>query len=956
MDLRRWPDADSLLDDLLALPPDERSAALDGRTSNRPELRQALAAILAEAEASDVFLDPRALTARPALGDLALEASAIDQLKPGERFAAYDVVAPAGRGSMGEVYRGHDPRLGRDVALKVLPADLAGDPERIERFDREARVLASLNHPNVGAIYGVVEERGRSALVLEFVEGQTLAEMIARGPLPLADVLKLSRQIALALGAAHQRGIVHRDLKPANIKVTPAGTVKVLDFGLARALSGQGVADGAAELTALWRPGGAALGTPAYMSPEQAVGDPAEERSDIWAFGCVVYEMLTGARPFTGENTSDVLAHIVGRDPDFGALPAATPEGLRRLLRRLFARDPASRCASMTDAVLEIDVAEGEIERRWRLTGGRRALIAGGLLAVVVIAAVVAVILPRQRWWGRSAAPVRLAVPIPASDTLLLSSQQVAALSPDGSTIVYRAVRQGVVQLFARSLDSLESRAIPGTGNGAAPFFSPDGRWVGFDGDGSLLKVSLAGGSPARICEAPGGANASWGGDVIVFASASGTGGVLHRVHPAGGTADVLTSLDPDRGDRAHAFPHVLPRGDGVLFTILTQGTPLLAALRFESRDVRVLTEGSQPHYIEDGHVVFVRNGSLWAAPFDERTYTLGGEPRAVVDRLDVAGGSAAHYAVSRNGTLLYAPPREEVRERRLVWVDRTGAEAPLAFPPKRYNRAALSHDGQRLAVSYAEDDNTDIWIGEVTGDTFVRLTRERTAETAPLWSPDDRFIVFRSDRDGGGLFRAAVDDGQTTRVTASAGTLHTPHGWAGAGQLLFTEFRSYTEQVLAAVDLEVGGVRYLGSGGFAQLRPQVSPDGRWLLYQSDESGRHEIYVRPFTALAGAVWQASTNGGTSPRWSKGGAELLYYDGRGVVSLDVSSAGATPRLGRPQRLFDYSPYTGRLGPDYDVTTDGRRFLMIRNTAETPATRAQLVVVQNWTAELRNRLAR
>ena len=883
IDLRRWPDADALLDELLALPPAERAAILDVRTARDPELRRTLAAVLAEAEASDAFLDPRALTSRPALGDLSVALQMVDRLKPGERFASFEAIALAGRGAMGEVYRARDARLGRDVALKILPEGLADDRQLIARFEREARLLASLNHPHVAAIHGLVEDGGRTALVLEFVDGHTLAEVIAAGPLPVANALEISRQIARALEAAHLRGIVHRDLKPANIKVTPDGTVKVLDFGLAKLLAADGSGDGASELTARRGPSGAPLGTPAYMSPEQALGEVATQTSDMWSFGCVLYEMLTGVRPFTGGSAAEVIAQITRRDPDLDALPAATPDCVRRLVRRLLARDPAKRLGSMAEAVREIDAAEAAIQRRWSLPVNRRA--AAVLVTTVAMVLVVTLVGIQSGWW-RSSAPLRLGVPIPASDTLLLSNQQVATISPDGSTIVYRAVRQGRVQLFVRSLDELESRPIPGTEHAAAPFFSPDGASIGFDGDGSLQKVSLAGGSPVRICDAPGGVNASWGADGIVFAPASGTRGVLHRVDPAGGAPEVLTSLDSDRGDRAHAFPHVLPGGEGVLFTILTSGTPLVAAMRFDSRAVQVLTEGSQPRYV-DAHLLFVRDGSLWAVPFDERTLSLRSVPRRVVDRLDLSGGSAAHFAVSRAGTLLYAPPREEVRNRRLVWVDREGVETPLPHPPRPYNRAALSHDARRIAVAYAEGGNSDIWVGDVATDTLVQLTRDRTAESAPLWSPDDRFIVFRSDRDGGGLFFSTVDGRETRRLTVSAGALHTPHGWAGGRQLLFTEFRSYTQQVFGAVDLDVGGVRYLVSGEFAQLRPRVSPDGRWLAYQSDESGHHEIYVRPFPRLSNGVWQASTNGGTSPRWSKRGAELLYYDGRGILSVDVS---------------------------------------------------------------------
>ena len=496
-------EGDAILDELLELAPEHRRAALERRTDIGPELRRALAAVLAEAEAADAFLDPAAVGVRPLVRDLQGELerqNEDDALKPGARFADYDVVAFSGRGGMGEVYRARDARLGRDVALKVLPADLAADAERLARFDREARLLASLNHPNIAAIYGLAEDGGRRALVLEFVEGPTLAERTARGPMPTSDVVALARQIALALDAAHQRGVVHRDLKPANIKVTFDGTVKVLDFGLAKAMT-TNAADKVAPsgLTAMWKPDGARLGTPAYMAPEQALGQPVDQRADIWAFGCVLYEMLTGKRAFEGDTAAEVVARVIERDVDLARLPSSLPQPLQRLLRRALVKDPRRRLSSMADAVLELEDAEQEPRAAWRIgSGGPVARVVVGLGLLAGLGALALLALPRG-WWAPPAPAVRLGVPVPARDVLLVSGQQVAAISPDGRTIVYRAVRDGQAQLFLHPLDSLDSHPIAGTENAAAPFFSPDGAWIGFDGDGLLRKVSLSGGSPVTI-------------------------------------------------------------------------------------------------------------------------------------------------------------------------------------------------------------------------------------------------------------------------------------------------------------------------------------------------------------------------------------------------------------------------------------------------------------------------
>jgi serine/threonine protein kinase/Tol biopolymer transport system component len=958
---RSRPEVDALIDDLLTLPVGERRGALDARTGLDADLRRAVAAVLAEAEAGDSFLDPSIIDRRPLVDDLVTQIGRDheDVLRAGTTFAGYEVLGLIGRGGMGEVYRARDPRLGRDVALKTLPLDFEDDPERAARFEREARVLAALNHPNVATIHGIAEEGATRALVLEFVEGETLADVLARGPVPAARAIDWIRQAAQAVRAAHARGIVHRDLKPANIKVDEAGHLKVLDFGLAKSAGGgeRSRAD-SSGLTAAWQPNGAVLGTPAYMAPEQVLGAPAAESADAWALGCIFYELLTGARAFDGATPSEIFGRVLSAAPDLDRVGLAGPPRLRHLLAGLLEKDPGARLtvASLLEQLQQQPAELGESE-----AGSRVPLLAA--LALTAGAVIVAGVLGVSRWRRPDPprTPVRLAVPVPPSDALLLSAQPVAAISPDGRTIVYRAVRDGRVHLFARALDASESRVLPGTENAAAPTFSPDGRWVAFDGDGMLRKLPVDGGVPITIGEARGGATAAWAADTIVFASPSAR--VLHQLPASGGTPVAITTLDRGQGQVAHAFPQLLPDATAALFTIITADTRQVAIVDLASREVQVITEGSQARYLE-GYVVFVRNDTLWGAPFDPRRRTLGAAPRALLPRLDTAAG-AAHYALSADGTLIYVPRREEVRDRRLAWVDRRGAEQILPLAPGRYQRATLSPDGKRIALVLAEGENTDLWMADSNGGTLTRLTTDPATDTAPMWSPDGRTIVFRSDRDGSGGLHAldVAHPSHVRRITTSGAAMHTPHGWVPDGRtLLFTEFRSYTEQAFMAVPLDGGAPRPLVGGSFAQLRPQVSPDGGWIAYQSDESGRHEIYLRRYPlGVAGGTppespdeddpVRISIDGGTSPRWTRQGRELIYHDGRSFMAASIVRDGPRPRVVSVGRLFDSTPYAGRLGPDFDVTPDGERFLIIRPAEDTPESRAQLVLVQHWLDELR-----
>jgi eukaryotic-like serine/threonine-protein kinase len=966
LDLARWPHADELIEQALALPVAERAAFVERTAGGDVDLALALAAVLREADAADGFLSPGA-PLDGALGEeLRRELLAEDEadhahaLSPGTRLGDYEIAGVLGRGGMGEVYRARDLRLEREVAIKVLPERFAESPERVARFRREARLLASLNHPNVGAIYGVAEQNTVEALVLELVDGPTLAERIASGPIPPREAVAIARQIVEALDAAHRLGIVHRDLKPANIKLTPHGKAKVLDFGLARVVALDTVPGSGAGGTDLTAVGDRALvlGTVAYMSPEQTRGLQVDQRADIWAFGCVLFEMLTGERAFRGTSVGEILAGVLDREPDFTKLPAAIPRSLRRLLKRCLEKDPRRRLGYIGDALADLDGALSGATVPVAPTGRARRPRAWHLAAVIlVVAAVVAVVFVQRSPQGPDTSRVmRLAVPLASGDELVTGAHPVAALSPDGRMLVYRARRNETIRLFRRSLGQLESEAIPGSENAASPFFSPDGRWLGFDADGVLKKMPAAGGPAVAIARAPGGITAGWADDGhIVFATPVSR--VLHRISGDGGEPQPVSVLNEERGELLHNHPFPLPGGRVVLFTIVRPDARDVAALRLDTREVRILTAGMQPRLLPTGHLLFARDDALWAAPFDAVALTLKREPLPVLEGLH--NNDIVYFTTAADGSLAYVPRRAPSTGRTLQWIDRNGGSSPLPLGPRPYLRAALSPDGSRIALAMDDDDNnTDVWIAHLARGTLTRLTSHATVDTAPLWSPDGRFIVFRSERDGGGLFRRAADStGESERITRSDGPFQTPYSWSPDGrELLFSELSGYRLQRIRSVSLETREVRTLLEGEFAQLRPRVSPDGRWLAYQSDESGRFEVYVRPYPGLQAARWQVSTSGGTSPKWSPDGRELFYYDGAAVVSVRVGAGGSTFSAEAFQALFEFRPFMGRMGPDFDVSPDGRRFLMLQDAPPTDpvARRAQLVLVQNWFDELRARM--
>ncbi len=882
---------------------------------------------------------------------------------------------------MGEVYRARDTRLNRDVAIKVLPDLFAADPERRARFEREAKVLASLNHPHIAAIYGVedapVDARSHMyALVMELVEGETLAERLQRGSIPIEESLRIAVQIAEALEAAHEKGVVHRDLKPANVKIAPDEKVKVLDFGLAKAMEGEPAAANVSvspTLSLMATQAGMILGTAAYMSPEQAKGLPADQRSDVFSFGCVLYEMLTGRQAFQGDTAPDILASVLVREPDLTALPPNLNPRVPDLLRRCLDKNPKKRWQAVGDLRAEIETIATaphaaatttavvtRPEPRWRrLTFvGVPALVAGAAIAGTVA------------WFATrpvAARVTRTAIANAGTAALTISNvDRDLAITPDGTRVVY--VGNGGTQLLVRALDALEPVAIA-SGQPRGPFVSPDGQWVGFmDGGGAALrKVAITGGPPITLLGSDALLRgATWSpDDTVIFATSNPATG-LQRVSAAGGTPEVLTRPDRAQGEADHFWPEILPGGRAVLFTITSQ-TGGLDSAQVAVRDLRtgaqkvLVRGGSHGHYVASGHLVYVAAGALRAIPFDPNRLETHGTAVPVLPRLAVTGTGAGDFAMAADGTLVYVDVPGNVgalgaNARTLVWVDRTGKEEPVAAPPRAYEQPRLSPDGTRLALSSFDEEN-DIWIWDLRRATLTRLTLDPGQDQFPLWTPDGRRIVFSANHDGQPnlWWQAADGTGAAERLTTSSNAQFlngiTPDGTA----VVFNQPTPTMGRDLLQLALDgTRRVTPLLQTKFDERNGIVSPDGRWLAYESNSSGRFEIYVRPFPNVGGGQWEVSTAGGRQPLWARSGKELLYFGSDGaLLRVPVEASGATWNAGTPMKLLEGRYYTGTgSGRAYDVSPDGLRFLMIKapggdSTASSPS----VIVVQHFDEELK-----
>jgi len=878
---------------------------------------------------------------------------------PGTVLGSYEIISLLGAGGMGEVYRARDSKLGRDVALKLLPAALADDPERVARFQREAQLLASLNHPHIGAIFGLEDVPSGRFLVLELLEGGTLGGRVTRGPVPLPEAIEVAHQIALALQAAHDKGVVHRDLKPSNVAFTAAGDVKVLDFGLAKLGDGGERAVTSASLSptltspALMTGVGALLGTAAYMAPEQAKGKQADKRSDVWAFGCVLYEMLTGARAFEGDDIADTLANVLKMEPDWSRLPSTLPPAIRVLLRRCLAKDARQRCGDMAAALILLEesahlapVVSPSPTPTQQPGPWRRVAVP---LAIVIAAAVAG----GATWWAlRPETPrvVRTSIVVAGS----AGPTTDVAITPDGTRIAY--VNNSQTQLLVRALNDLEPRQLANGNALRGVFASPDGQSVGyFDSSNVLMRVALAGGpaiSVARLDAALRGA--TWmSDDTIIFGTANGTTG-LQRVAAGGGEVTVLTRPDPKQGDGDHVLPTGLPDGRAVLFTITSNigGPPQIALLDLASGERKILMRGSHARYVASGHLVYAADGVLQAVPFDLATRTISGRPVPVLQQFALIGALNAVLDVASNGTLVYVPGSATTRLP--VWVDPKGGETPIKGPgDHQYLVPRLSPDGRRLAFHDNAAGEYDVWIQDLERGTVERLTTDPGRDSEPIWSPDSTRIAYLSTGQPGGpgiFIRRADGTGNLTRLTRGT---HLALYWSADGKwLAYADFGDRgisvaTVSALMAVDVEGDGtprVLLKGSSG------RIDPTEHWVAVFGSATGTTEVYVLPFPDLSRGRWRISTDGGINPTWAPDGKTLYYR--RGLAMMAVAVSGDDPsKWPKPTMLFE-GPYLFDTGPThFDAARDGRLLMVKTGAPGGDDAPRQFVVVQNWFEELR-----
>jgi serine/threonine protein kinase/Tol biopolymer transport system component len=924
-------------------------------------------------------------------------------LPAGTRVGPYEVLSALGAGGMGEVYRARDTKLGRDVAIKVLPDAVASDPERLARFDREAQVLAALNHPNIAHIHGYDESSAIHALVMELVDGPTLADRIAQGPMPLVDVLSIAKQIADGLEAAHEQGIIHRDLKPANIKVRADGTVKILDFGLAKltevaaaARHPPGGADALSMSPTITTPAmvtgvGVILGTAAYMSPEQARGKSADRRADVWAFGCVLYEMLVGRRAFGGDDVSHVLARVIEREPDWKALPADTPPSIRRLLTRCFKKDPKERLQAIGDCRLEIlEASTDSSSAAVGVNGPNR--VDGRLslkvtVAAVAIAATVAVL---GTWLAMRVAMrqpppsiARVLVGIAPADRLLSGYRRDASMnegrpsrtslvfSNDGQSLVFSAERNGQVLLYVRRLDQPEAKPIPGTEGAINPFLSPDGQSVGFYADGALKRASLSGAPVVDVCKVDVIYGATWtSSDEIVFALE--TGG-LWRVPAGGGTPRPATMLLAEASERSHRLPHMLPDGTTVVFTVKKTRFPswdddtLIVAQSLATGQRKVIVQGgADARYVGTGHLVFLRRGTLMAVPFDAKRLDVTGTAVGLVSNVMQSANTlpvqldsgAGQFAISESGSLVYATGGVPSPDRwTLVWVDRTGTSENLPLPPAAYAAPRLSPDGRRLAYHTTSGD-WDLWTYDLSRGIAARI-KMAGEQSVPVWTPDDSRLAFSSNSGQAWSLFLVNPDGTGSPellMTAQGGARPQPNAWTPDGKTLAAAGNdrdlwivSRDQSIKPRVAVKVAN------------QADFSPDGRWLAYAATPSDadqvQGQVYVQPYPALDRRE-QISTHGGLAPVWRRDGRELYYLEnasGDGPLKIRVMAVSVTTTptfsVGVPQQLFEGRYRVNGAFRNWDVTQDGQRFLMLQEIQQPAVRVSELVLVTNWSEELK-----
>jgi serine/threonine-protein kinase len=891
---------------------------------------------------------------------------------PGTRLGSYEVITLIGEGGMGQVYRATDTNLKRTVAIKVLPEAVATDPDRLSRFQREAQVLARLNHPNIAQIHGLERSNGTTALVMELVDGPTLADRIAQGPIPLDEALLIAKQIAAALEAAHEQDIVHRDLKPSNIKVRPDGTVKVLDFGLAKALEPAGaMSPRLTESPTMTSPAmmtgiGVLLGTAAYMSPEQARGKAVDKRTDIWAFGAVLYEMLTGRRAFAGDEVSEVLASVLAREPDWTVLPADLSPALVIYIKRCLQKDRRQRIRDIGDVSLALEGAfESEAPAAHAARDGfwQRALPVGVTAIVTALFAALVV----WRLWppAQTRMAARFDYVLPDGQQFQLTQRPVIAISPDGRFFVYQA-REG---LYLRSMETLEARLIPGTSeNLTSPFVSPDGQWIGYFAatgqsatgqfaTGQLKKIAVSGSTPVILCPATAAFGASWAPDnTILFGQNTG----IKRVSANGGPAELI--IPAGEGEQMYG-PQLLPDGNSVLFSVTKnqgptrwdEGQVVVQSTSSGERKV-VVQGGSDARYLPTGHLVYALRDGVFGAAFDATRLTvIGGAVPLIqgVQRTVGVSAVASHYAVSDQGTLVFVPGI--VANRSFVWMHRNGSAEPIsAIPPGTYEDVRLSPDGGRVLATR----DGDIWIYDLASGRTSRVTRDGTSQMG-VWNPTGSQVAYSSAK-GGNLeawITSSDGSGQPRQLTTLGGQVHVD-SWSPDGRMLtLHHHRLERPAPILMLSLDRAGSKpeVFLEGDFNAEGANFSPDGRYVAYLSQETGQREIYIRPYQGSGGQV-TVSVGGGREPMWARNG-DLFYrsLNGERMFTVQVATE-RTLKVGTPLQLFQgpfYIPGTGSPRPQYDVSADGQRLLMLttRSSTDSSPVRPRIVIVQDWFEELR-----
>jgi serine/threonine protein kinase len=881
----------------------------------------------------------------------------------GKTLSHFEITAKLGQGGMGEVYRATDTRLGRAVAIKVLPAALTDDPERLARFEREAKVLASLNHPNIAGIHQIEEAEGQQLLVLELVEGDDLSDRLARGPVPVAEAVGIAEQVAEGLAAAHERGIVHRDLKPANLKVTAGGQVKILDFGLAKA---QEAAEGAnpqlthsPTLTAHMTQAGIILGTAAYMSPEQARGHEADARSDLWALGIVLWEMLSGKRLFSGPTVSDTLAAVLRAEIDLEALPDATPRALRRAIRRCLERDPKKRYHSAAD--LRLDLAESLSQRE---EGGAALpaaappnrlpwMVAAGAAAVAIAVSMLA-LRPTQSPTVNPSTPRILTSILPPPGVAFSSEADALVLSPDGSQLAFVGIdEEGTHALWLRPLARGEARRLAKTEGAHSPFWSPDGRRLGFGQASELKVIDLGSGLTEILAAAPRWNGAAWGsrGDLIFSVPNRG----LVAVKQTGGPARSIGEAPEANND--YLRPSFLPDGEHFLFCERRYSSDeqigLIRVGSLGGGPSRVLFEAySEARYVEPGFILWWQAGNLRAQRFDAERLELAGEPFSLTsDILWDPRPGVAGYSASNTGLLIY---REggRVAGNQLQWIGRDGEIEGTIGPAGSLYSPALSPDGRRAAVDISGDSNQgDLWILDADSDSATPLVTWAEDDSVPVWSPDGRTLAFFSTHGGGRgrVFRIDLAGGEEPELMIDdARGASMPADWSPDGRsLLFAVFTAERNYQIWALDLASGETRAVIADEFDAQGASLSPDGRWLAYESNETGRREVYLATHPDARSRV-RVSVDGGFAPLWSADGSEIFFasLESDAIFSASVEFEGERPRLGRPARLFSVDMKEHRIR-QYD-TADGQRFLVNVDTGG--SLDGPVTVLQNWADEL------